>query len=122
MLDIIQHILQGKHYVNIREYYQKGTELKPSKKGVALNQDEWRKLKDSFNDIDAKIPIAGAEDPNPIEISDKKQISVSNFKVCLFNIRKSNGIKIIRETTFSLTSGSSTTKMAKRSRAEKESL
>lgn len=69
--------------MNIREYYEDSTGMKPTKKGVALNQGEWRKLKDSFYDVDEKILIAEAEDYNPLEISDKKQIRVTKFKVCV---------------------------------------
>ena len=55
--------------------------MKPTKKGVALNQGEWRTLKNMFYDVDEKIINAEAEDYNPLELSDKKQIRVTKFKV-----------------------------------------
>jgi len=71
---------KGKHYLNIREYYEDSTGMKPTKKGVALNQAEWRTLKSMFYDVDEKIINAEAEDYNPLELSDKKQIRVTKFK------------------------------------------
>lgn len=37
---------RGQLYVNIREYYKEENVLKPSKKGIALKVEEWRKLLD----------------------------------------------------------------------------
>lgn len=71
---------KGKHYLNIREYYEDSGGMKPTKKGVALNQGEWRTLKNMFYDVDEKIINAEAEDYNPLELSDKKQIRVTKFK------------------------------------------
>jgi len=71
---------KGKHYLNIREYYEDSVGMKPTKKGVALNQGEWRTLKNMFYDVDEKIINAEAEDYNPLELSDKKQIRVTKFK------------------------------------------
>ena len=39
---------RGKVYVGIREYYEKDGELKPGKKGIALNLEQWNLLKDVF--------------------------------------------------------------------------
>ena len=70
--------------MNIREYYEDSAGMKPTKKGVALNQGEWRTLKNMFYDVDEKIINAEAEDYNPLELSDKKQIRVTKFKVEFF--------------------------------------
>ncbi|XP_019623881.1 PREDICTED: activated RNA polymerase II transcriptional coactivator p15-like [Branchiostoma belcheri] len=46
---------KGKCLIDIREYYDAGGELKPGKKGISLTTDQWRRLKESMDDIDEKI-------------------------------------------------------------------
>ena len=47
---------KGKLYVDIRKYYyDSNEELKPGKQGISLTVDEWNVLKDSFEEIDAKV-------------------------------------------------------------------
>ncbi|KAK2163430.1 hypothetical protein LSH36_79g01016 [Paralvinella palmiformis] len=46
---------KGKKYVNIREYYEKDGDLKPGKKGIALNQEQWTNLKRQVDDIDQAL-------------------------------------------------------------------
>ena len=46
---------KGQIYVDIREYYEKDGEKKPSKKGISLKPDLWEKLKSRMSDIDTAI-------------------------------------------------------------------
>lgn len=46
---------KGKWYVNIREFYDAGGELKPTKKGVMLTMEQWQKFKGFVNEIDDAI-------------------------------------------------------------------
>lgn len=46
---------KGKKYVNIREYYEKDGDLRPGKKGIALNQEQWTNLKRQIEDIDQAL-------------------------------------------------------------------
>jgi len=71
---------RGKKYLNIREYYEDSVGLKPGKKGVALVQDQWNNLRDSFFDIDDKIHTATDEDFSPIDIGKNKRVRVTKFK------------------------------------------
>jgi hypothetical protein len=44
---------RGKKYVNIREYYNDASgDLKPGRKGIALNEEQWKNLKRHIDDID----------------------------------------------------------------------
>jgi len=43
---------KGKCYVGVREYYFKEDKLMPGKKGVAMNMDQWRRLKQNLDTID----------------------------------------------------------------------
>lgn len=45
----------GKHLVDIREYYEKDGENLPGKKGVALTLDAWESLKEKIEMIDEAI-------------------------------------------------------------------
>lgn len=46
---------KGQWYVNIREFYNSGGELKPSKKGIMLTMEQYQKLKGFIEDIDDAI-------------------------------------------------------------------
>ncbi|XP_013378596.1 activated RNA polymerase II transcriptional coactivator p15 [Lingula anatina] len=46
---------RGKCFVNIREYYESDGEMKPGKKGIALNAEQWTRLKEQMEEIDAKL-------------------------------------------------------------------
>lgn len=46
---------RGKKYVNIREYYEQDGDLKPGRKGIALNEEQWKKLKDHITEIDEQL-------------------------------------------------------------------
>ena len=38
--------------VSLREYFEKDGQLLPTKKGITLTTENWRKLKEFINDID----------------------------------------------------------------------
>ena len=48
---------KGKTYIDIREYYtDKSTmEMKPGKKGISLNVEQYSKLKTLLDDVDSKL-------------------------------------------------------------------
>ncbi|XP_076628421.1 single stranded-binding protein c31A [Colletes latitarsis] len=47
---------KGNLYVDIREmYYDKDKNLKPGKKGICLNVDQWRKLLTVVEDVDKAV-------------------------------------------------------------------
>ncbi|KAF2879016.1 hypothetical protein ILUMI_27157 [Ignelater luminosus] len=46
---------KGKWYVNIREFYDSGGELKPGKKGIMLTMEQWQKFKSVMSDIDEAV-------------------------------------------------------------------
>lgn len=46
---------KGKWYVDIREFYDAGGELKPTKKGLMLTMEQWQKLKDIVGEVDDAI-------------------------------------------------------------------
>lgn len=47
---------RGKTLIDIREYYEPEVgNLKPGKKGISLTVDQWRKLTDQIEDINARI-------------------------------------------------------------------
>ncbi|ELT98290.1 hypothetical protein CAPTEDRAFT_102830 [Capitella teleta] len=46
---------KGKKYVNIREYYDADGEMKPGRKGIALNSEQWANLKEHIDDIDKAL-------------------------------------------------------------------
>jgi hypothetical protein len=46
---------KGKLYVGIREYYEDGAKMKPGKKGISLQIEEWEALKECMKDIDEII-------------------------------------------------------------------
>ncbi|KAH8851573.1 Activated RNA polymerase II transcriptional coactivator p15 [Schistosoma japonicum] len=48
---------RGKVFVDIREYYEDKSsgELKPGKKGISLNSEQWEYLKSSIGELDDDI-------------------------------------------------------------------
>jgi hypothetical protein len=46
---------KGKHYVNIREYYEKNGKLLPGNKGISLTIEQWEELKKQIPKIDKDI-------------------------------------------------------------------
>ncbi|GBM64765.1 Activated RNA polymerase II transcriptional coactivator p15 [Araneus ventricosus] len=46
---------RGKLMVDIREYYEKDGEMKPGKKGICLNMEQWNALKEQMENIEAAI-------------------------------------------------------------------
>lgn len=46
---------KGETYIDIREYYEKDGEKKPTKKGISLKPELWEKLKSHIKDIDNAI-------------------------------------------------------------------
>ena len=49
------HKFKGQLKVDIREYYEDHGEMKPGKKGISLNSDNWDKLKEFMDKIDEAI-------------------------------------------------------------------
>ena len=49
------HKFKGQLKVDIREYYEDHGEMKPGKKGISLNLDNWNKLKEFMDKIDEAI-------------------------------------------------------------------
>ena len=49
------HKFKGQLKVDIREYYDDKGEMKPGKKGLSLNLDNWNKLKEFMDKIDEAI-------------------------------------------------------------------
>ena len=43
---------KGVTYIDVREYFNKGPESLPTKKGVAMTKDTWVKLKGIMEEID----------------------------------------------------------------------
>ena len=49
------HKFKGQLKVDIREYYEDNGIMKPGKRGLSLNLDNWNKLKDFIEKIDEAI-------------------------------------------------------------------
>ena len=52
---ITVHKFKGQLKVDIREYYEDNGEMKPGKRGLSLNLDNWNKLKEFMEQIDEAI-------------------------------------------------------------------
>ena len=78
----------GKKKCHIRYYgfdETDETKLLPSKKGIALNKDEWLKLKELFNQVDAALaePIVindSDDDDDDDDQTDKRKRNDKNIK------------------------------------------
>lgn len=46
---------KNKLYVDVREFYDAGGELKPGKKGISLSIEQWNKLKRVVDEVDEAI-------------------------------------------------------------------
>lgn len=46
---------KGKVYVDVREYYEKNGELLPTKKGISLAPEQWRKLLSLGDEINETV-------------------------------------------------------------------
>ncbi|XP_015917066.1 activated RNA polymerase II transcriptional coactivator p15 [Parasteatoda tepidariorum] len=46
---------RGKVLIDIREFYEADGELKPGKKGICLNTEQWQALKEKIDDIDDAV-------------------------------------------------------------------
>ena len=57
---ITVHKFKGQLKVDIREYYEDNGEMKPGKKGISLNNDNWQKLKEFVDKIDENPVIRAA--------------------------------------------------------------
>ena len=49
------HKFKGQLKIDIREYYEDNGEMKPGKRGLSLNLDNWNKLKEFMEQIDEAI-------------------------------------------------------------------
>ncbi|XP_069137186.1 activated RNA polymerase II transcriptional coactivator p15-like isoform X1 [Argopecten irradians] len=46
---------RGKVLVGIREYYEADGDLRPGKKGISLNMEQWNNLKEQIDEIDKAV-------------------------------------------------------------------
>ncbi|KAM3964099.1 LOW QUALITY PROTEIN: single stranded-binding protein c31A [Aphomia sociella] len=46
---------KGKVYIDVREFYEKGGELLPGKKGISLTPEQWRKLLSLGDEINETV-------------------------------------------------------------------
>ncbi|XP_074526675.1 SUB1 regulator of transcription b [Halichoeres trimaculatus] len=46
---------KGKVLIDIREYWMNDGEMRPGKKGISLNPEQWNQLKDQISEIDDAI-------------------------------------------------------------------
>ena len=49
------HKFKGQLKIDIREYYEDNGEMKPGKRGLSLNLENWNKLKEFMEQIDEAI-------------------------------------------------------------------
>lgn len=52
---VVVSSFKGQVLVNVREWYQKDGEWKPTSKGIALTKDQWKALCEMRGEIDAEI-------------------------------------------------------------------
>ena len=88
---IMVSTFRGRQYIDTREFfYDESGELRPSKKGIALKPDEWKKLLAAKEKINASLRgKARSEEETKIELRDNRFASVSLYKNVQFaNIRE----------------------------------
>lgn len=72
----VQH-WKGRMQVGIREMYEKGNELLPGKKGIALSLEQWEQLCSAAPDVSAAVQsLSGGSQQSradPSELSDSQQ-------------------------------------------------
>lgn len=56
-------VSSGFYCVDVRKFYEKAGEIKPSRQGIALRLDEWAKLKDVVQQIFVNHPDLRATEP-----------------------------------------------------------
>jgi len=71
---------KGNKFVNIREYYEAGGELKPGKKGIALKPQEWQKLLEVSDEVNRGCNIGGGGDKEGWELGRMRKITLNEFK------------------------------------------
>ncbi len=49
---------KGKHYVNVREMYEKDGKLLPTPKGLSMNEQAWSALADAAAGFTAALPAS----------------------------------------------------------------
>ena len=81
---------RGRVYIDTREFfYDESGELRPSKKGIALKLDEWKKLIAAKEKINSSLTRKRNEEETKIELRHNRFASVSNYKGCQYaNIRE----------------------------------
>ena len=50
-IKIIVNEFKGKKYIDIRKYYLDEDEMKPTKKGISFNEQQWDEFSSKFQDI-----------------------------------------------------------------------
>jgi len=76
---------KGRKFVNIREYYDAGGEMKPGRKGIALSREQW----DMFTQVKDDVSKAVASDEKSWDLGKNKRVSLNEFKgKVLFDIRE----------------------------------
>lgn len=54
---VVVSSFKGQVLINIREWYSKDGEWKPTSKGIALTKDQWKALCEMREDIDAEVAL-----------------------------------------------------------------
>ncbi|CAB10003.1 putative RNA polymerase II transcriptional coactivator [Schizosaccharomyces pombe] len=68
---------RGTRYVHIREYYEKDGDMLPGKKGIALNINEWKKLKQLIHEVDDSLGLVDSGSDSEDEIKEKAENNAS---------------------------------------------
>lgn len=76
---------KGRRYVNIREYYDAGGEMKPGRKGVSLTREQW----DMLTQVKDEVNQAVVSDDKFWDLGRNKRVSLNEFRGnVLFDIRE----------------------------------
>ena len=77
---------KGRRYVNIREYYDAGGgEMRPGKKGVSLNREQW----DMLTQVKDEVNAAETSKDKFWELGNNKRVSFNEFRGnVLYDIRE----------------------------------